>query len=119
MGGRELIADCTNERPEQSSVPSLVIGFTHPTDEFTTPYRVINWHACDGRWNDLRVRFHHKDSRWCARPTGSPRQFEYTRLITAEQVIATLNHIPDRAWQLRRDPPTQPPAAQGSKEPTP
>ena len=25
----------------------LISGFTHPTNEFATPYRVINWHACN------------------------------------------------------------------------
>ena len=25
----------------------LISGFTHPTNEFGTPYRVINWHACN------------------------------------------------------------------------
>ena len=30
-----------------SGVPVVMIsGFTHPTNEFTTPYRVINYHAC-------------------------------------------------------------------------
>ena len=32
----------------------LISGFTHPTNEFATPYRVINWHACNGCWNDVR-----------------------------------------------------------------
>jgi autotransporter strand-loop-strand O-heptosyltransferase len=72
----------------------LISGFTHPTNEFTTPYRVINWHACNGCWNDVRHRFDHKDYLWCPRHAGTPRQFECTRLITAAQVIATLKRIP-------------------------
>jgi autotransporter strand-loop-strand O-heptosyltransferase len=72
----------------------LISGFTHPTNEFTTPYRVINWHACNSCWNDVRHRFDHKDFLWCPRHAGTPRQFECTRLITAAQVIATLNRIP-------------------------
>ena len=32
----------------------LISGFTHPTNEFDTPYRVINWHACNSCWNDPR-----------------------------------------------------------------
>jgi autotransporter strand-loop-strand O-heptosyltransferase len=72
----------------------MISGFTHPTNEFTTPYRVINWHACNSCWNDVRERFDHKDFLWCPRHAGTPRQFECTRLITAEQVIATIRRVP-------------------------
>jgi autotransporter strand-loop-strand O-heptosyltransferase len=72
----------------------MISGFTHPTNEFATPYRVINWHACNSCWNDVRVRFDHKDFLWCPRHAGTSRQFECTRLITAEQVIATIRRIP-------------------------
>jgi autotransporter strand-loop-strand O-heptosyltransferase len=77
-----------------SGVPVVMIsGFTHPTNEFATPYRVINYHACNSCWNDVRVRFDHKDFLWCPRQAGTPRQFECTRLITAAQVIAVLVKI--------------------------
>jgi autotransporter strand-loop-strand O-heptosyltransferase len=72
----------------------MISGFTHPTNEFETPYRVINWHACNSCWNDVRHRFDHKDFLWCPRHAGTPRQFECTRLITATQVIATIKRIP-------------------------
>jgi autotransporter strand-loop-strand O-heptosyltransferase len=72
----------------------MISGFTHPTNEFTTPYRVINWHACNGCWNDVRHRFDHKDFLWCPRHAATARQFECTRLITATQVIATIKRIP-------------------------
>ncbi|MDR3530450.1 MAG: autotransporter strand-loop-strand O-heptosyltransferase [Rhodopila sp.] len=72
----------------------MISGFTHPTNEFQTPYRVINWHACNSCWNDVRVRFDHKDFLWCPRHTGTSRQFECTRLITAEQVIGTIRRVP-------------------------
>ena len=71
----------------------LISGFTHPTNEFATPYRVINWHACNGCWNDVRHRFDHKDYLWCPRHAGTPRQFECTRLITAAQVISAIDQI--------------------------
>ena len=45
----------------------MISGFTHPTNEFDTPYRVINYHACNSCWNDPRVRFDHKDFLWCPR----------------------------------------------------
>ena len=72
----------------------MISGFTHPTNEFATPYRVINWHACNSCWNDVRHRFDHKDFLWCPRHAGTPRQFECTKLITAAQVIAAMQRIP-------------------------
>jgi autotransporter strand-loop-strand O-heptosyltransferase len=72
----------------------IISGFTHPTNEFETPYRVINYHACNSCWNDVRVRFDHKDFLWCPRHKDTPRQFECTRLITAEQVKAVIKTIP-------------------------
>lgn len=72
----------------------LISGFTHPTNEFTTPYRVINWHVCNSCWNDPRVRFNHHDFMWCPRHAGTARHFECTRLIAAEQVIQTIETIP-------------------------
>ncbi|MDA8253875.1 MAG: autotransporter strand-loop-strand O-heptosyltransferase [Rhodospirillales bacterium] len=72
----------------------MISGFTHPTNEFATPYRVINYHTCNSCWNDARLRFDHKDFLWCPRHTGTPRQFECTRLITAEQVKDAIRRIP-------------------------
>ncbi len=78
-----------------AGVPVVMIsGFTHPTNEFATPYRVINYHACNSCWNDVRVRFDHKDYLWCPRHKDTPRQFECTRLITAEQVKDVIRRIP-------------------------
>jgi len=72
----------------------LISGFTHPTNEFATPYRVINWHACNSCWNDPRHRFDHRDFFWCPRHQGTPRQFECTRLITPAQVKQAIARIP-------------------------
>jgi autotransporter strand-loop-strand O-heptosyltransferase len=78
-----------------AGIPVVMIsGFTHPTNEFATPYRVINYHACNGCWNDVRVRFDHKDYLWCPHHKDTPRQFECTRLITAEQVKDVIRRIP-------------------------
>jgi autotransporter strand-loop-strand O-heptosyltransferase len=78
----------------------MISGFTHPNNEFDTPYRIINWHACNSCWNDVRHRFDHKDYLWCPRHVGTDRQFECTRLITAAHVIATLKRIPALAARL-------------------
>jgi autotransporter strand-loop-strand O-heptosyltransferase len=80
----------------------LISGFTHPTNEFATPYRVINYHACNSCWNDVRHRFDHKDFLWCPRHAGTSRQFECTRLITPEQVKAAIRRIPGFASKSTR-----------------
>ena len=72
----------------------MISGFTHPTNEFATPHRIINYHACNSCWNDPRHRFDHHDFLWCPRHAGTPRQFECTRLITAEQVKQVVRRIP-------------------------
>jgi len=72
----------------------MISGFSHPTNEFATPYRVINYHACNSCWNDVRQRFDHKDFLWCPHHKNTPRQFECTRLITSEHVKATIRRIP-------------------------
>jgi autotransporter strand-loop-strand O-heptosyltransferase len=72
----------------------MISGFTHPTNEFATPYRVINYHACNGCWNDPRHRFDHHDFLWCPRHKDTARQFECTRLITPEAVMHTIERIP-------------------------
>jgi autotransporter strand-loop-strand O-heptosyltransferase len=72
----------------------MISGFTHPTNEFHSLYRVINYHTCNSCWNDVRVKFDHKDFLWCPRHAGTPRQFECTRLITTEHVENTIRRIP-------------------------
>jgi len=88
----------------------LISGFTHPTNEFATPYRVINYHTCNSCWNDVRHRFDHKDFLWCPRHAGTPQQFECTRLITVEQVKGVVQRIPGfgaSAEVPNRDAPAQ------------
>lgn len=72
----------------------LISGMTHPTNEFVTPYRVINYHACNSCWNDPLASYDRTDFLTCARHKNTPRQFECTRLITAEQVKQTIRRIP-------------------------
>lgn len=94
----------------------LISGFTHPNNEFSTPYRVINWHACNSCWNDVRFRFDHKDFLWCPRHAGTPRQFECTRLITASQVIKALHLVPGLIARARPALLASGPAAEHRKE---
>jgi autotransporter strand-loop-strand O-heptosyltransferase len=78
-----------------ADIPVVMIsGFTHPNNEFQTPYRVINFDACNSCWNDPQIRFDHYDFLYCPRHKNTPRQFECTRLITADQVKAAIRRIP-------------------------
>lgn len=72
----------------------LISGFTDPSNEFATPHRVINRDVCNSCWNDPGVVFNGKDPLWCPRHAGTPRQFECTRWISSEQVIATIRRMP-------------------------
>ena len=72
----------------------MISGFSHPTTEFTTPFRVINWHTCNSCWNDPKFSFDHKDFLWCPRHANTPQQFECTRLITSAQVMRVIETIP-------------------------
>ncbi len=86
-----------------AKIPVVMIsGFTHPVNEFATPYRVINYHTCNSCWNDVRVRFDHKDFLWCPHHKDTPRQFECTRLITAEQVKDVIRRVPGFPARGRR-----------------
>jgi autotransporter strand-loop-strand O-heptosyltransferase len=82
----------------------LISGFTHPTNEFTNPTRVINWHACNSCWNDVRQRFEHSNFLWCPRHAGTSRQFECTRLITGKQVCQAIERIPAFAQHSQSAP---------------
>jgi autotransporter strand-loop-strand O-heptosyltransferase len=91
----------------------MISGFSHPTTEFYTPYRVINYHACNSCWNDPKHRFDHKDFLWCPRHKETPRQFECTRLITAEHVKATIKRI--AGFGARKAKSAPPAAASASR----
>jgi autotransporter strand-loop-strand O-heptosyltransferase len=87
----------------------MISGFTHPTNEFATPYRVINWHTCNSCWNDDLAHFDSADRSdflWCPRHKDTPRMFECSRLITAHQVISTIRRVPAIAALLAARPVT-------------
>ncbi len=75
----------------------LISGFTHPINEFSTPYRVINWHTCNSCWNDPALRFKHDDFMWCPRHENTARHFECTRLITGAHVNGHIDRALKRA----------------------
>lgn len=85
-------------------VPVVMVGgFSLPLTEFKTPYRVINYNACHGCWNDPGCLFDHDNYAWCPRHQTDPRQFECTRLISSLQVINAIRRIPAfRQFQKER-----------------
>jgi autotransporter strand-loop-strand O-heptosyltransferase len=72
----------------------MIGGFTHPLNEFATPYRVINYHTCNSCWNDPTLHFDSQDFLWCPRHKDTPRQFECTRLLTVDHVKSAIRRIP-------------------------
>jgi autotransporter strand-loop-strand O-heptosyltransferase len=84
----------------------MISGFTHPLNEFQTPYRVINYNACNSCWNDAREAYNLHDFLCCPRHQNTARQFECTRLITAEQVKDTIRAIPGFGLRNARRKPT-------------
>ena len=85
----------------------MISGFTHPLNEFATPYRVINYHACNSCWNDPRVRFDHHDFFSCPRHKDTPRHYECTQLITAKHVNAVIGTVPGSHADLPLNEPSK------------
>lgn len=78
-----------------AGVPSVIIsGFTHPSTEYDTPYRVFSTHVCNGCWNDIRYQFDHSNFLYCPKHQNTPRQFECTKGISHQHVIETIKKIP-------------------------
>ena len=74
----------------------MISGFTHPTNEFETPYRIINWESCNSCWNDRRIKWASDDFWWCPSHKGTAREYECSKTITGKQVINAIE-------RLRRD----------------
>jgi len=71
----------------------MISGLTLPINEFATPYRIINYHVCNGCWNDTSIEFDHKDFEWCPRHKGDEKHYECTRFISPEQVIKVIGRL--------------------------
>ena len=77
-----------------AGVPVVMIsGFTLPHNEFYTPYRVINFHVCNGCWTDSSEEFVHADFAWCPRHENTEREFECTRFISPGQVCQHIDRL--------------------------
>ena len=74
----------------------MISGFTHPSNEFHTPFRVWNPAVCSGCWNDIRYEWG-QGWIWCPRHLGTDRELECSKKITGQQVIeAVARCIADR-----------------------
>ena len=71
----------------------MISGFTLPQNEFYTPYRAINYHVCNGCWNDCRIEFVHTEFDWCPKNKNKDNQFECSRFITAECVHQLIDKL--------------------------
>ncbi|WP_250865414.1 autotransporter strand-loop-strand O-heptosyltransferase [Caballeronia sp. INSB1] len=71
----------------------MISGFTHPHTEFRTPYRVINFHACNSCFNDTTCDFDDRDFQWCPRRRDKPGRFQCSSAISPEQVIAQVERL--------------------------
>lgn len=77
-----------------TGIPVIMIsGFSLPLSEFYTPYRVINYHVCNGCWTDSSEEFVHSDFGWCPRHEGTDREFECSKFISSGQVCKTIDRL--------------------------
>ncbi len=77
-------------------VPVVMIsGFSLANCEFSTPYRVTNFHFCHGCWNDTDAFFDSDCNIWCPHHGGTKREIECTKTITPEMVRSEIEKIPN------------------------
>lgn len=86
-----------------AKTPTVVIGgFSHPENEFKTPYRAINWHFCNSCWSDktqagckqLEIE-EIKPEDICPKHFMTPQMFQCSGRITSEHVINIIQTIPE------------------------
>lgn len=71
----------------------MISGFSHPHTEFRTPYRVINFHACNSCFNDTTCDYDNRDFLWCPRRRDTLGRFQCSTAISPEQVIAQVGRV--------------------------
>jgi autotransporter strand-loop-strand O-heptosyltransferase len=77
-----------------SGIPVVLIsGFSHPSMEFRTPYRVINFHACNSCFNDTTTEFDPGNFAWCPRRFDKLQPFQCTAVITPEFVMRVVDKL--------------------------
>lgn len=77
-----------------TGIPVVMIGgFTLPGTEFSTPYRLQQFHTCHGCGNDARYEHTYDDFGACPLYRGTEQEFECTRSITAEYMRVTIDKV--------------------------
>jgi autotransporter strand-loop-strand O-heptosyltransferase len=71
----------------------MISGFSHPSTEFHTPYRVINFHGCNSCFNDTTAEFDSENFAWCPRRFDKPQPFQCTSIITPEFVMRVVDKL--------------------------
>jgi autotransporter strand-loop-strand O-heptosyltransferase len=71
----------------------MISGFSHPSTEFRTPYRVINFHGCNSCFNDMTTEFDAQNFAWCPRRSDKPQPFQCTAVITPEFVMRVVDKL--------------------------
>lgn len=73
----------------------LISGFSLPTCEFYTPYRIINFNVCHGCFSSLNHPFDAKEAFWCPRYEKISEKLICSLSITPEHVISAIIRIPE------------------------
>jgi autotransporter strand-loop-strand O-heptosyltransferase len=71
----------------------MISGFSHPSTEFRTPYRVINFHGCNSCFNDTTAEFEASVFAWCPRRSDPAQRFQCTAIITPEFVMRVVDNL--------------------------
>lgn len=71
----------------------MIVGFTMPGTEFSTPYRVQQFHTCHSCANDQRNEHNYDDFGACPHHRGTDREFECTRCISPDFVKETIRRL--------------------------
>jgi len=71
----------------------MIVGFTAPGTEFSTPYRVQQFHTCHSCANDQRNEHVYEDFGACPHHRNTDREFECTRCIAPEAVKKAIDRL--------------------------
>jgi autotransporter strand-loop-strand O-heptosyltransferase len=74
----------------------MISGFSHPKTEFHTPWRIINFHACNSCFNDTTHAFDSSNFNWCPRHEGTAYAYQCTSVIAPEFVIRAVDSLIDK-----------------------
>jgi len=71
----------------------LISGFTDPSLEFKTPYRLINKQVCNSCFTNKKNLFDQGDWIWCPEHKNTDRMFECSKSISPNMVREAINNL--------------------------